>query len=339
MGEFVVTIKKAFFWIFEQLDLASDVVEYVSWITAGIFAVLAIFTIFLAHQFQTNTTESVKVTEKIREAVKEKQTDGLKALFQDFQYFSRIPGIIKSSLEISVFIIYFLSGIWAVCGLAMIVHEIQKDTKSFPILGILLLTVTTLLFIAFSFKLVKTIRTITNENNNELAFKKIEEIKSFSLLSDNGFPIKNIIEIDHFHIKIDILSDEPFLYAVIERKFGFSSFSFVFNISHADFNFFLGSSINTIDNKIECEINDHLRSKLNKIFTEENLTLCIWRVCFYINDMAYSFKMNPTIIAEPLPRSINLELGTEVNWEPPVQLKNKIINGDKIEELDDRRTI
>jgi hypothetical protein len=141
-------VNKVFSWIITQLHEAASAVEYVSWITAGIFAVLAVFTIFLAHQFQTNTSESVKIAWKIRQSIKEKQSDGLKELFQDFRYFSNIPKVITSSLGISKFIIYFLAYVWGFSGLAKIVEEIkEKENSTFPFFALLLIGGSTILFI------------------------------------------------------------------------------------------------------------------------------------------------------------------------------------------------
>lgn len=330
-------IKNVFFWIVTQLQEASDAVEYVSWITAGIFAVLAVFSIFLAHQFQTNTTESIKIIWKIRQSIKDKQTDGLKELFQDFRYFSNIPEVITASLGISKFIIYCLAVIWGVSGLSKIAGEINDPNNStVPWLGLLLIAVSTVLFIGFSHKLVKTISTITNEDNNALTFKNIEEIKSYKVLNKNKYPIENVIFLDNLLWKFDILNDEPFLDTEIERNFGFSDFAIMVNITHPSFNVLLGTTITTINEKIEIEFTDQTKSTLNKIFSEENLSICTYFICFYICDKAYAYELISEIKGDPIPKSIRLKLGTKTNWEPPIIQKSKLLNGEKVELIDRR---
>ncbi|WHY93137.1 hypothetical protein QNK12_06520 [Neobacillus cucumis] len=330
-------IKDVFFGVVKQLEESSDAVEYVSWITAGIFAVLAVFTIFLAHQFQTNTTESVKITWKIRQCIKDKQSDGLKELFQDFRYFSNIPEVISSSLGISKFIIYFLAAIWGVSGLSKIVGEIKDTNNStFPFLALLLIAVSTILFIGFSHKLVKTISTITNEDNNELTFKNIEEIKSYKSLDENGYPIENVILLDNLKLKFDILNDEPYLETVIERNYGFSHFAFMLNITHPNFNILLGTNVITIDETLQLEFNDQTKSILNRIFTEENLAICTYQFCFYIGNQAYSFRLNPLLGNNSAPGCLQLNLGVKTNWEPPILQKKQLLRGDKVEVIDKR---
>lgn len=332
-------IKIVFFWIVLQLQDASDAVEYVSWITAGIFAVLAVFTIFLAHQFQTNTTESVKIAWKIRQSIKDKQTEGLSELFQDFRYFSNIPEVITSSLKVSKFIIYFLAAIWGVSGLSKIVGEINDVTNSsIPFLGILLIAVSTILFIVFSIKLVKTIKKITKEDNNEIAFKNIEEIKSYPLLDVNGFNIENAIILDDFNWNLNILNDEPFLDTKIVRNFGFSHFAVMINIYHPSINVLLGTTITVIDEIIEMDFREQTKSSLNRFFTEENLSICRYQLCFYISNKSYSYSLNPVIDSNPFPSNIQLKLGEKIYWEPPIIQKNKLLSGEKVEVIDRRNT-
>ncbi|MGR5973188.1 hypothetical protein ACT7CX_18535 [Bacillus cereus] len=69
LKEFLGKIPK---WLYVQFDGGSDAVEYISWLTAAIFSVLAVFTIFLAHQYQSNTSESFKIIWKIKEAARKK---------------------------------------------------------------------------------------------------------------------------------------------------------------------------------------------------------------------------------------------------------------------------
>lgn len=329
-------IHKVFSWIITQLDEAASAVEYVSWITAGIFAVLAVFTIFLAHQFQTNTSESVKIAWKIRQSIKEKQPDGLKELFQDFRYFSNIPKVITSSLDISKFIIYFLAYVWGFSSLAKIVEEIKdKENSTFPYFAILLIGGSTILFVIFAKKLVQTIMQITTKDNEELVFKNIEEIKSLSKLDESGFLINNAISLDDLSWNFKVLDDDPYLEITVKRKFGLLDFAVMLNVTHPNFNIFLGTKITTTDEILELSFSEQTSSALNRIFTEENITICTYQLCLFINNKTYSFLLNP-LIDTSAPKIIRLKLGTQTNWDPPIIQKNQLLRGEKVEVIDKR---
>ncbi|MGG3181754.1 hypothetical protein ABEQ41_26295 [Priestia megaterium] len=327
-------MKKAGLWIIHQLQWASNSVEYVSWITAGIFAVLAIFTIFLAHQYQTNTSESVKIVWKIRQGIKNKQKESLRELFQDFHYFSNIPEEIESSLNISIFIIRWLAGVWGVSGLAMIVNEIMEKHSSFPVLSILLLTVTTALFIGFSTKLINTIKKVTSNENTGLAFKNIEEIKNIQLLKEKDFRVDNIIELEDLKFHFEVFGEDPYIEASLKRKFGFTSFSLMLDISHSKFHFLLGIPINNMDEKIEITLKDETKEILNRIFTEYNLDLCSKHLCFLIGNDIHSYKVKSVSKGEPFPTDIELEIAQKNLWEPPIPEKERLLSGEEIELID-----
>jgi hypothetical protein len=178
---------------------------------------------------------------------------------------------------------------------------------------------------------------ITTKDNEELAFKNIEEIKSFTNLDENGFIVKNAIFLDDLSWKFDILNDEPYLEITVERKLGLSDFAVMLNITHPRYNILLGTKISTIDEKLELNFSEQTKSSLNRIFTEENITICRYQLCLFINNKAYSYLLNPNI-DNPVPQNILLKLGAQTNWDPPIVQKNQLLRGEKVEEIDKRDT-
>lgn len=313
-------------WLCNQLQNASSAVEYVSWLTASIFSVLAVFTIFLSHQFQSHTSEMIKVTWKLKEAVTKKNSADFNQLLNDFSYFSNSPEVIKKSINTSRVVLYTLIPIWIVSCLAISLDIGAKYKGSFPIISIILIVITTSLFIFFSVELLGILKSLTNEGNKEIPIKSIEQLKDLNKISGIGFEVQNILSLEQPRFEILINEDEPFAKVRITRKYGFYNFYLLLTIEFGRNTVNIGTIIDTIGTEVNLKILAEEQESLNKFY--ESLNVCIARNFFtiIIGNNRYTFKSNYNEDEnDSLPRKIEYTIGESVEWPPSNSIIKKLM--------------
>ncbi|EEK57830.1 TPA: hypothetical protein ACOQ31_004547 [Bacillus cereus] len=325
LKEFLGKIPK---WLYVQFDGGSDAVEYISWLTAAIFSVLAVFTIFLAHQYQSNTSESFKIIWKIKEAARKKRKNDFAQLLEDFTYLSSIPNIVVKSIQTCQIVIYSLVSIWILSGISILVNKSFNKQGEFQYILFLLILSITFIFIFFSIRLLHIIKQITNEGNNELSIKNTNQLKNINKLYKLKYPIINIIEFDEITWNLNLINDEPYLDSYIKRDFGFNSCHVLLSISCNKSTIFLG--INLIDDNLEQDLNlkQSTKRKINRFFSENSMPTYKSYICYILNEKVISYTTEINLSGEG---DYSFKIKDKTSWEPPKQIETQLLKDNFIE--------
>ncbi|MDZ4567231.1 hypothetical protein [Bacillus cereus] len=315
-------------WLTTQFNGASDAVEYISWLTAAIFSVLAVFTIFLAHQYQSNTSELFKIIWRIREAAKKEDQHSFKQLFEDYSYLSNIPNVVTKSIKICQTVIYSLVAIWSLSGLSILVDKSFNKEGQFQYILCLFILSITAVFIFFSIQLLNIIQQITNEGNNDLKIKNINELKNLNILHQLRYPMKEIIKFDNITWEFNVLHEDPYFSTFINREYGFNNCHVLINISRRNSYIFLGTILDNDEVEQEFVLTTSAQKKINKFFVENNIEACEVYISYLIDSSIFSYKAKVDTDDET---NHFFTLTENSIWSPPPQIKDELIQNNTVE--------
>lgn len=317
-------------WICKQFQDASSVIEYISWLTASIFSVLAVFTIFLAHQFQIHTSELIKVLWKLKEVTKEFDKENSKGdfaqLLNDFKYFSKSPEVIEQSIITSRVVLNILIPIWILSGLSLSSKVGIESQTDYPVLSVILIVTITGLFIYFSLKLLDILDRLTKEGNDDIPIKTIEQLKDIKKLKDSGFQINNILQLEQLRLEIFINDEEPFASIRSLRNYGFYNFYILLTIECNRRVINIGFFIREENKQVKLEVQEKEQEELNKFFEEKNISNAQSYFTIITDGVYYTFRaelQKPTEDGE-LPLEVEYILGEKVNWSASRNILKRI---------------
>lgn len=321
-------------WICTQFQNASTVVEYVSWITASIFAVLAVFTIFLAHQYETNTSQLFKISWEFKNAIKVEDKEKFKDLVQQFLYFSKNPTIVIETINSIKKVIYFLVCIWLLSCLSMISIYIVDSIGNFQIISYILIISSTFLFTYFSIKMLEIIDNLINkQNSNYFQINDAKEIMDLSHLDSKGFDVETIIRLINPKWTIQILSSDPHIRVYYSDEIGFSNYHVLLTFFGKDKKIILGSYIDSNKNMKELEITSE-KPKLNIFFNEEKYKICDISMAIFVNNKTFTYKLKNIQSKESdYPKKVEFGIEGIEEWTPPQVEKDILIESGRVEKV------
>ncbi|AIY78384.1 TPA: hypothetical protein ACLQU7_001505 [Bacillus tropicus] len=317
-------------WLSTQFNGGSEAVEYISWLTAAIFSVLAVFTIFLAHQYQSNTSELFKIIWKIKEAAKKKEKNNFGQLLEDFNYLSGIPNVVVKSIQTCQIVIYSLVAIWIFSGISILVNKSFNKQGEFQYILFLLILSITIIFVFFSIRLLHIIKQITNEGNNELKIKDNKQLKDLNLLHELNYPVVEIIKFDNISWNLNIINDDPHLEAYVSRDYGFNNCHTLISIHCNKSTIYLGFNLNNEKLDHDLDLEPQIKKRLNKFFTENNISTCRIHICYILNTHLFSYAAKVDLPAE---ESYSFQITDETSWNPPSTIKKRLLQEGTIAEL------
>src|SRR5699024_10377285 len=119
--------------MYYQLLDAGEVITYVSWLTGSIFAALAILTLFLAYQFQINTSALIKIISDLIDSSQNNDIKRFKSSIIAFDHHSKSPKVVKMAITtVRITILCFIP-IWIISGIALAIQIEYKGSHGYPI--------------------------------------------------------------------------------------------------------------------------------------------------------------------------------------------------------------
>jgi hypothetical protein len=329
-------LSEVFTWICKQFQDASSVIEYVSWLTASIFSVLAVFTIFLAHQFQSHTSELIKVTWRLRESSKslknEESHEEFSQLLHDFEYFSKSPAVLQQAIIISKVVLRILIPIWFVSALSISSEVGMESQSSFPLVSVLMIVAITGLFIYFSFMLLDILDRLTKEGNDDVAIKTLQDFKDVANLKESGFNMENIFKLEQLRFEILLNDEEPLASTRVVRKHGFYNFYILLSIDCNRKLINIGSRVNDINNEIRLYISGTEQEKINQFFEDNNIGTAKAYITLFTEERSLSFKADSNFSNEDgdFPLEVQFSIGERIDYTPPRNIVSELKKENRI---------
>ncbi|KZR56929.1 hypothetical protein [Pseudobacillus badius] len=318
-------------WLCAQFQHASQSVEYVSWITASVFAVLAVFTIFLAHQYETNTTQMVRILWELKETLKKEEKNEFKNLMQQFSYFSKSPALIEKTIKATKRVITFLIFIWSISGLAMISANTRDEQGDFQVISFILIISITFLFIFFSFKMLEVVDELTSYGNSDLLVKSERELRDLPLLESKGFEAEKLIEFLSPQWIIHILPDDPYIKVQYRDELNFINYHVMISFIHRQKKVIFGTYIEASTSVHQFNLTSHFR-ELNRFFNEEKYKIFDISLTLLINDKAYTYQVVcDNTEASNLPKKLIFKIDKKEEWSPPQDAVNSLEEEKRVE--------
>ncbi|MFD1675946.1 hypothetical protein [Alicyclobacillus fodiniaquatilis] len=219
---------------------SSPAVEYVSWLSGFMFMILSIITVFLAFQFQTNVSESKKITYLFREKVKQHcNTQDLLALISDYQYYKTPSIVFEGSLSLSRVLLVCLIVIWIASGIARTIKDSFTSETQVNIIAMVLDLSITILFVYLSTKLIKILNGIEN-GDSKSTNSVLDDILDIQKLKKHGFELHGIINNANICWTITINGDDPTAVIYFNSEIQFHSYSLVLGIKTDQYTVYAG---------------------------------------------------------------------------------------------------
>jgi hypothetical protein len=318
-------------WVCNQFQNASNVVEYVSWLTASIFAVLAVFTIFIAHQYQNNTSEMIKLTWNIRSAITKKKIGELNELISNYEFYSKSPKAAKDAVDLSSVVIKVLVPIWGIAALSIISQE-GSDQEGFNFVSIILILSVTIVFSYFSYKLIELLKTLTGSNSVELIGETKHDIQNIETLLNKDFEVDNIFKMESFKLKIDTIEQEPYLFISLEKDLEFYNYRVLVMLQTQDASkIALGSFVDKETKKLLFKVGLPNKRKINKIISNYRAETFSAYLVFYYENQEKKIVFKSSKITKIALNSIYAEEFKEINWEPPHVIEEDFFKNNHLE--------
>ena len=300
--------------LLSQFSQASDVIEYVSFLTAAIFSVLTFFSIFLAHQYTDNISRLRKLTGQFQEIINNTYKSELKPIINDIKYYSNMPSVVKDSIEHIKISIITLMIIWGASALALLAKEAYTD-KGVQVISIVLIISISILFIYFCRNLIKVLDAIKNGENDNIIDEK-------SLLNLNELVSKELVKAeDVIHIEeISIEINRDNINIELHKNYDFHHYYIVLNISAKNGDhLMLGQFISNETNHFRFEKSKSIHT-YKRFIDNHPLTDCDTYFKFVVNGKDISYKGR--VVAER--NTYKISVINECSfWSLPQEFKNK----------------
>lgn len=312
-----MSIKTFFEYVWSLLVDSSDVVEYVGWITASIFAIIAVFSIFLAFQFQVNVSDSGKLIGKMREVFKNRKIEDLINVREEFISVNSKFVIVTNAVDITQRVIKFLIGIWSVSGLSVLARESFSDDMRFNLIRFCLIASVTILFLYFVSKLSQIISDFSSTEAEKNQIHNQEDLCDIEKLIPMRIDITDIIYLSNPSFSFTTWGDEPYVESSIEQNVVFSNFNILLTIISEEAQIFIGASIKNPKKSTSVlfsSLND--REKINQFLFEHGFTSSDISITISAGDMLSHYMAQVEVLNDD---NYKISMGTEINnsWSPP----------------------
>jgi len=331
--------KKALKIFYEQFANAYEIIEYISWLTASIFSVLSILTIFLAFQFQNNMVQLHKIIWDIRKKINEKQVEDIILLLDNFSFLIKQPTIVRLTMNISKKLLIILIPIWTLCTISILLNKGISESGSIQYISFLLIIVTSWLFIYLAVKLITLLNKISKNDFPEYRIKNGDQIFDVVELVKENFEIKQMFEIDYKKIEMIISGDKPYTTFNTLRNFGFYNYHILISMESYDEKIHIGKYVDSFSkNKdIQFDIVETSAITINKLFTSRSIDNFDIYVSFIVNNEVKSYNcfVETDSFDGELPRVYNVQLNNEARWNIPEQIKKQLITSNQVEVVEE----
>ncbi|WP_339305304.1 hypothetical protein NST33_23555 [Paenibacillus sp. FSL L8-0435] len=312
-----MSIKAFFEYVWSLLVDSSDVVEYVGWITASIFAIIAVFSIFLAFQFQVNVSDSGKLIGKMREVFKNRKIEDLINVREEFISVNSKFVIVTNAVDITQRVIKFLIGIWSVSGLSVLARESFSDDMGFNLIRFCLIASVTILFLYFVSKLSQIISDFSSTEAEKNQIYNQEDLCDIEKLIPMRIDVTDIIYLSNPAFSFSTWGDEPYVETSIEQNVVFSNFNILLTIISEEVQIFIGASIKNPKKSTSVlfsSLND--REKINQFLFEHGFTSSDISITISAGDILSHYMAQVEVLNED---NYKISMGTEINnsWSPP----------------------
>jgi hypothetical protein len=244
--------------VINQLKVAEETIEYTSWLTASIFSVLGVFTIFLSHQYQNHTSELIKLIWNMKNNVLKMDKAEFTQNILDFDFFSKTPKVLSQAVKTSKVVIWILIPVWSIACFSMICKiSMFKGQKHY--LSMFLILVVTALFIFFSVKLLTILSKLSRTDEDGREITNVIELFNIKNLSIKNFNLNHFLVMDQVSWNFLILGEEPFTRVQVKSEYGVYNYLSLLYIDGLDHELYLSANINLKEN--------------NELPKENNLTL------------------------------------------------------------------
>ena len=263
-----------------QLILANETVEYTSWLTASIFSVLSVFTIFLSHQYQNHTAELKKIVWKMRNNIKKKDSNEFEQNVVDFEYLSKTPKVLMKAVRTSIIVLYALVPVWFVSGLSTLLFILNQEGAT-HYLSLLLTVIVTSLFIFFSIRLASILNQLSDTEEDD-KISTIKDLFNVKHLVEKNFNIQKLLEMNNTKWNFLLSGSEPYTKVKIDSEYGIYNFSLLLHVETTTGNeMYISTPINlqangTFPEELQLDLTEQHRRDIQRFFyldTFEHMTV------------------------------------------------------------------
>jgi hypothetical protein len=253
-------LKAALVIVKEQLILAEETIEYTSWLTASIFSVLGVFTIFLSHQYQNHTSELKKLIWMMKNNVLKEDKDEFAQKVVDFEYFSKTPEVLLKAVKTSIIVLWIIVPVWFVGGLSkfFLIESTEGEGPS-HYLSLFLIAVVTGLFIFFSIRLIIILSKLSAPEDKGTKILSILDLFNAKNLKEKNFHLSNIFKMNDINWNILISGEEPYSQIRLTSDYGIYNLSSLVFIEATGYEIYLSTPL-TLHNgvKLPTEVDFYL---------------------------------------------------------------------------------
>ncbi|TFD94316.1 hypothetical protein [Jeotgalibacillus sp. R-1-5s-1] len=320
------SLKEIFVILRDQLILANETVEYTSWLTASIFSVLGVFTIFLSHQYQNHTSELKKLIWKMRNNIKKNDPIEFEQNVVDFEYFSKTPKVLKKAVQTSFIVLWVLIPIWTISGFSTLFFILEKEG---PIhyFSLILTIVVTSLFIFFSMRLAIILSSLSDTEEG-IEILTVKELFNAKNLVAKNFDLPKLLILNNTTWSFLISGDAPYAKVKIESAYGIYNCSILLVIKSIGHEVYISVPISpptneTLTSELQINLEEQKRINLQRFFNESEINQMNVSQVLLIEDTYYYFKGQIAIKENLITTSL---LETRKKFDIPTVIKKDFEN-------------
>ncbi|MGG0237188.1 hypothetical protein [Bacillus rhizoplanae] len=264
------SLKEVLVNIKNQLILANETVEYTSWLTASIFSVLGVFTIFLSHQYQNHTSELKKLIWKMRNNVKREDPSEFEQNVVDFEYFSKTPKVLMKAVRTSIIVLWTLIPIWFISGLSTFFTILNKKGTT-HYLSLFLTIIVTGLFIYFSIRLAFILNNLSDTEEEGTKILTTTELFDVKHLVEKNFDVPKLLEMNNTTWHFLLSGSEPYSKVKIDSEYGVYNYSSLLYIEATGYEVYISTPIalqanGTLPKELKLTLADQQRINIQRFF-------------------------------------------------------------------------
>lgn len=289
-------LEEVFVNLKNQLILANETVEYTSWLTASIFSVLGVFTIFLSHQYQNHTSELKKLIWKMRNNVKRNDPSEFEQNVVDFEYFSKTPKVLMKAVRTSLIVLWTLVPIWIIAGLSTF-FSILNEEGAVHYLSLVLTVIVTGLFIFFSIRLAIILNNLSDTEEEGTKILTVKELFNAKHLVEKNFDLPKLLVMNNTTWNFLLSGNAPYAKIKIDSEYGIYNCSFLLFIEATGYEIYLGAPIlppanETLPKELQLNLTEQQRMDLLRFFHQVQTTRLTASQVVLIEGKYYYFTGN-----------------------------------------------
>ncbi|MCM3441415.1 hypothetical protein ACUIJN_19355 [Metabacillus halosaccharovorans] len=313
---------EVFLIIKNQLILANETVEYTSWLTASIFSVLGVFTIFLSHQYQNHTSELKKLIWKMRNNVKRNDPSEFEQNVVDFEYFSKTPKVLMKAIRTSLIVLWTLVPIWVIAGLSTFFFIFEKEGAP-HYLSLFLTVIVTGLFIFFSIRLAIILNNLSDTEEEGTKILTVKELFNAKNLVEKNFDIQRLLNMNNATWHFLISGNAPYAKVKIDSEYGIFNCSSLLFIEATGYEVYLSVHIlppvnETLPKELELSLEEQQRINIQRFFNQMTVNQMIVSQVILIENTYYYFKGQVSREGDLI--TVNM-LETREKFDMPTEIK------------------